>query len=352
MASDPSKTEKATSRQRSKARDEGEVVKSVEVIGALTFIGIFMVMNFFGQSTLHKLQEVIRHFYARDDFHLTDAVFRTVMLDSELKFLMIMLPFLLIIVVMVLLGSFAQFGFLLTMKPLEPKFEKLNPIKGIKNQMLSMNTIMELVKTVLKVIIISYVCYKAIKPYVPDLVPLSEMNLIYILTILFKILKRVFMFTAIVLLVLGLLDWAFQKYQYEEKLKMTKQEVKEEFKDIEGNPEIKRRRFQKMVEMSRRRMMAAVPTADVVVTNPTHFAVALKYELGMNSPKVVAKGQGFIALKIKEIAAESGVPTVEDRPLARALFKMVEIDEFIPEKLFKAVAEVLAYVYKLNKKVG
>ncbi len=352
MANDPSKTEKATSRRRKKAREEGEVVKSVEVTAFLTFTGIFMVLLFFGNWILERLQDVIRFFYSRESFHITESEFSNIVWDSEYKFLVVILPFLLTILIMVFLGSFAQFGWLFTTKPLEPKFEKLDPIKGLKNQMLSLKTLAELVKTVLKVAVISYVCYKAIAPFMLDLPPLSDMSLPYILKVLFEILTRVFTYTAIVLIVLAIADWAFQKYQYEEKLKMTKQEVKEEMKDIEGNPEIKKRRYQKMFEMSRKRMMAAVPTADVVVTNPTHFAVALKYEQGMHSPKVVAKGQGYIALKIKEIAAENGVPTVEDKPLARALFKMVEVDSYIPEKLFKAVAEVLAYVYKLNKRVG
>jgi flagellar biosynthetic protein FlhB len=352
MAKDPSKTEKATSRRRKKAREEGEVVKSVEVTAFLTFTGIFMVLLFFGDWTLGRLQNVIRFFYSRESFHITESEFNNIVWDSEYKFLIVILPFLLTILIMVFLGSFAQFGWLFTTKPLEPKFGKLDPIKGLKNQMLSLKTLAELVKTVLKVAVISYVCYKAIAPFMLDLPPLSDMSLPYILSVLFQILTRVFTYTAIVLIVLAIADWAFQKYQYEEKLKMSKQEVKEEMKDIEGNPEIKKRRYQKMFEMSRKRMMAAVPTADVVVTNPTHFAVALKYEQGMHSPKVVAKGQGYIALKIKEIAAKSGVPAVEDKPLARALFKMVEVDNYIPEKLFKAVAEVLAYVYKLNKRVG
>lgn len=352
MAKDPSKTEKATSRQRKKARDEGEVVKSTELIAFLTFSGIFLVMVIFGKTTMIKLQEVIKHFYGRDSFHLNDAVFQSLVLEGELKFFLIILPFLATILIMVFLGSFAQFGWLFTLKPLEPKFNKLNPIKGFQNQMLSLNTLAELAKTVIKVVVISYVCYKAFTPYIYDLPPLSEMSLFYILEVLYKILFRVCVYTAIVLAFLAIIDWAFQKYRYEDKLKMTKQEVKDEMKDIEGNPEIKRRRFQKMIELSRKRMMAAVPTADVVVTNPTHFAVALKYEKDMFSPKVVAKGQGFVALKIKEIAKENNVPTVEDKPLARALFKMVDVDEFIPEKLFKAVAEVLAYVYKLNKKVS
>lgn len=352
MAKDPSKTEKATSRQRKKARDEGEVVKSVELIAFLTFTGLFFVLLFMGKSTMLKLQEVIRFFYSKESFHLSDAVFRTLVYESEFKFLMIVLPFLVTIVVMVFLGSFAQFGWLFTMKPLEPKFEKLDPIKGLKNQMLSVKTLAELAKTILKVFVISYVCYKAVIPFIYELPPLSEMSLFYILEVLYKILTKVCINTALVLLVLGFFDWAFQKYQYEEKLKMTKQDVKDEYKDIEGNPEIKRRRFQKMMELSRRRMMSAVPTADVVITNPTHFAIALKYEKDMHSPQVVAKGQGYVALKIKEIAAASGVPMVEDKPLARTLYKMVDVDQFIPEQLFKAVAEVLAYVYKLNRKTG
>jgi flagellar biosynthetic protein FlhB len=245
-------------------------------------------------------------------------------------------------------GNVMQFGFHLSPQAMAFKFEKLNPVSGMK-KFFQKQAFFELLKNLVKISVVTLLAWGVISSlmgefYALPLLPLAgivaEGKLGFV-----KLMAVLLFFTAL----LAVIDWFWQKYQYEESLKMSKHEVKEENKDIEGDPQIKARIKGMQFELARKRMLADVPTADVVVTNPTHFAVALKYAQGTAAPIVVAKGQDHVAQTIKEIARKARVPVIENKPLARSLYRQVEIGKAIPESLFQAVAEVLAYVYRLKK---
>jgi len=232
--------------------------------------------------------------------------------------------------------------------PLIPKFSKLSPLKGF-GRIFSKNTVMELFKSLFKVGIISILSYFTIKSHWNEIPPLMGLGVGQILSFMGFVALEIIFQILLIMIFLSLIDFAFQRFTYRENLRMTKQEVKEERKETDGNPQIKQRIRTAQMEMARKRMMAAVPDADVVVTNPTHISIAIKYDPEKTSaPLVVAKGVGPIAMRIREIARENGVPLVEDKPLARTLNKTVEIGQLIPASLYKAVAEILAYVYKLK----
>jgi flagellar biosynthetic protein FlhB len=256
------------------------------------------------------------------------------------------LPILIAAVIFSLSSFMVQGGFLFSTQALSIKLGKLNPAQGV-GKLFSKSGLMEILKGIAIVSVASAVCYRVVMNHAslyPRLVLMDARKLFYWIT---QISYEVFIRMAFLLIVIAIGDYAFQKYRYKEQMKMSKQDVKDEYKEMEGNPQIKSRIRKIQREVSRRRMMSDVPTADVVITNPTHYAVALSYKVdSMDAPRVVAKGVGFLALKIKELAQNNGVPLVENRPLAQTLYKTVEIGEFIPGSLYKAVAEILAFVYK------
>ena len=259
------------------------------------------------------------------------------------------IPLMVFIMIIGLAMNLAQVGLNFSTETISFDPNKLNPINGAK-RMFSKRSLVELIKSLLKIIIIGYFIITYLKDEVFQIPKLIYMDIFAGLnkmsdTIFFLAFKIIGVF-----IVMAVLDFAYQKWQNLQDLKMSKQEVKEEFKQQEGDPKIKGKIRQKQRQMAMARMMQEVPQADVIVTNPTHFAVALKYQSGMSAPIVIAKGQDLVAQKIKEIARESKVPIVENKPLARALFAAVEIGAAIPQELYKAVAEVLAYVYRLKKK--
>jgi flagellar biosynthesis protein FlhB len=253
---------------------------------------------------------------------------------------------------MALLANYLQVGFVLSAESVHPKFSKLDPIKGF-GKLFSLRSLVELAKNVFKISIIGFIVYITIKGEIKNCIPLIDQSvwgiLIYIGELAFKIVLRV----CLVLIILAISDYIYQKYEFEKNLKMSKQEIKDEFKQTEGNPLIKSRIKHLQREAARKRMMANVPKADVIITNPTHFAVALSYDQnGISAPKVVAKGAGFIAQNIKDIARKNKVPIVNNKPLARVLYKTVDVDEVIPANLYRAVAEVLAFVYNMKMNQG
>ena len=345
------RTEKATPRRRQEAREKGNVAKSREVPSVLVLLFSLLVFHFMAQWMYRELSGFMRFFFGHaSEFNLSLVGTRH-LIFFVMKFVTIfMFPILLGVMIAAMLGNFLQIGFLWTTEPLTPKFDRLDPIKGFK-RLLSIQAFAELMRSVLKILIVGYVAYLTVKhqyAHMPELVVLSVGEIMkYSLSVSFEILYR----TCWVLVILAILDYGFQRWQYEKELRMSKQEIKDEFKQREGDPLIKARIRKMQQEIARRRMMEAVPKADVVITNPTHLSVALKYsqEEGMRAPKVVAKGAGFISDKIREIARAYNVPLVENKPLARTLYKGVEIDEEIPEVLYRAVAEVLAYVYRLKR---
>jgi flagellar biosynthetic protein FlhB len=252
-----------------------------------------------------------------------------------------------------LLSNILQTGGLkFSLQPLSPKWSKLNPMKGF-GRIFSKTSVVELFKSIFKISVVAIIAYYAVKGHwdeVPTLMGYGvHQTLLFMGEVMIEIMVKVFL----VMLILAALDFAFQKFTYLENLRMTKQEVKDERKDLEGNPLIKQRIRTVQMEMTRRRMMSAVPEADVVITNPTHFSIAIKYDMKNDAaPVVVAKGQNDIALRIREIAKENNIPLVEDKPLARTLYKNVDVGQLVPASLYKAVAEILAYVYKLKRKTS
>ncbi|MBF0126390.1 MAG: flagellar biosynthesis protein FlhB, partial [Magnetococcales bacterium] len=246
--------------------------------------------------------------------------------------------------------SVIQNGFMFSVEPLMPKLSKLNPVAGFK-RLFSMRSLVDLIKSIIKMTLISLVVYWSIKGSLDEIMGLTATSLDHVVLTLGERSLDVLWRVTLVFLAIALLDFMYQKYEHIKALRMTKQEVKDELKQMEGDPLVKSRIRQIQREMAQRRMMAEVPKADVVITNPTHFAVALLYQQGkMSAPKLTAKGRGRVAERIREVARSNGVPIVENPPLARSLFKDVDLERLVPPELFKAVAEVLAYVYGLRSR--
>jgi flagellar biosynthetic protein FlhB len=270
-------------------------------------------------------------------------------LKTGAAFFWMTMPFLLGLSIVGFAVSVSQVGFMFSTEALQPKTAKLNPLKGIKRIFASRRSMIELLKNLVKLIIVGLVTYFAISSVIDQTVLLMDSDVTSILEFFSESVVFIGSKAGIAFLGLALFDFVYQKSEFEKDLRMTKQEVKEESKMMEGDPLIKSRIRSVQKQIAYKRMMHEVPKADVIVTNPTHLAVALKYEPGtMDAPKVVAKGADLIAQKIKDIAKEHGIPIVEDKPLARALYKSVEIGQAIPEKLFQAVAQLLAYIYKMK----
>jgi flagellar biosynthetic protein FlhB len=293
--------------------------------------------------------------YFRSSLHrgvtmqLTETTVIDIFRADTMQIGMVMLPLFILILLGVLIVHFLQTGFLLSTVPLSPDLSKLNPLKGIK-RIFSINTIYETFKGLFKVAILGTILYLLLKKEVFNIPLLVDMDIVNVMNFSFGQIKKLIMISALVLTVFAVIDFAFQRWQFSRNLRMTKQEIREEYKEVEGSPMIKARMKSIQREMARRRMMQEVPRADVVITNPTHFAVALKYDFRKGgAPRVVAKGANIIAEKIKEMARQSGVPVFEDKPLARALFAL-DVNQEISEVFYKAVAAILAQVYRMKGK--
>lgn len=350
------KTEDATSKRLKDVRNEGNVAKSAEISTAATLLVFFVCIKFAIGFVGEHLLESFDTFYTLIPRYVNDnieiAEFRYLLIEALLSISLIIAPFLLLGFVVAILSNTLQFKFQITTKPLQPKFDKLNPVSGFK-RMFSVNTLMELLKSVVKVVAITYISYTVLVEHIEELFLLYDMSVNQGLLLMYDIITELLMKIVILFCVVGAADFMYQKWKFKEDNKMTKQEVKDEFKNQEGDPKVKGQQRRRMQQASQRRMMAAIPEADVVITNPTHFAVALAYESGRGqAPVVVAKGADFLAGRIKEIARENNVEIVENKPLARMLYYNVELDAEIPPELYQAVAEVLAYVYQLRNKVS
>jgi flagellar biosynthesis protein FlhB len=346
------KTERATPKKKQKAREEGQVAKSQEVSAALLLLAVFLFLLIMGKSTGNRLYFLFRSFY--NDYLLSDLTAETVqkiMMDMVYQATMIVWPFLLLAVVVSFFANYIQFGLLFTAKPLMFKLTNLDPIKGAK-KLFSMQAIVNLVKSLAKVTVIGTAAWLVLWAGKDELLTLATKTVADMISIVSKLTLQLGFTIGILLLIISILDYMYQKFQHEKNLRMSKQDIKDEYKMSEGDPQIKGKIKQRQREMAMRRMMQEVPNADVVITNPTHFAVAIAYRAEeMKAPTVIAKGQDFMALRIKEIAKENQVTTIENKPLARTLHAQVEVNQEIPEDLFQAVAEILAYVYKLRGKI-
>ncbi|BCS99282.1 flagellar biosynthesis protein FlhB [Desulfoluna limicola] len=343
------KTEPATPKKREKAREDGDVARSAEMPSVFVLLGsitvLWMTVGFFSG----KFERLFRGTFWFDAVpELTVKAVVDLCFESGWFFLAVMAPVLLVVVVLGIFSNVVMVGFVIAPKALMPKIDRIDPIKGFQNKF-SLQAVGELVKSLLKLTIIIYVAWKVIEGELGLIPTLYDESALRIYLYMGRVAIKIFLVSTLPMVAVAIADFIFQKWRFEEKLKMTRQEVKEEHKEMEGDPQVKSRIRNLQMEASRKRMMHEVPNADVVVTNPVHLAVAISYKPGeMPAPKVVAKGAGKIAERIREIARENGVPLVENRPLARNLYKTVEVGREIPDDLFQAVAELLAYVYRLK----
>ena len=349
MPKDPRRTEPATPKRRDKARNEGQVARSIELTNAAIFLAIIVNFLIMSKYVYRHLFDIFRWGFSEGILiKITQENLYSIMLFIMKNMLITILPWLAIILITGLSINIYQVGWKITWKPLKPKLSAINPLKGF-GRFFSVQSLLNLVKSVLKIVIVGIVLYYALKDEMDKIIPLMDQPVQNILIYSSKLTYKIFMKVLMILIPFAILDWLYQKYDHEENLKMTKEEVKDERRQAEGDPQVKSKIRSKQFEIIRRRMLQEVPKADVIITNPTHIAVALLYDRAtMEAPKVIAKGAGLIAERIKKIAEENDIPIVENKPLARTLFKIVELGEYIPENLYKAVAEVLAYVYKLK----
>jgi flagellar biosynthetic protein FlhB len=348
------KTETATPRKKQKAREEGQVAKSQEVSTAFMLIAGFIALRFFGMYIFTNLAAVFPYMYGyiSDPSMFTDyETVHSIMGMIFMRVLYVVAPMLAVALFIGLLTNVIQVGWHPTSKPLAPKFSKLNPIKGIK-KIFSTRALAELVKSLLKLTVILIVAYITVTNEINKLGSVIGMEMITAVLLYADLIIRVGINIGILYLFIALFDFIYQRRKHAKELRMSKYEVKQEYKDIEGNPQIKSKIRQKMREASMRRMMQEVPNADVVITNPTHYAVAVSYDPERGDvPRVVAKGVDFLAMKIRDVAKKHDVVIVENKPLARALYSTVEIGSDIPPELWASVAEVIAYVYKVKNKL-
>ncbi|MFA8437488.1 flagellar biosynthesis protein FlhB [Pueribacillus sp. YX66] len=346
------KTEKATPKKRQDTRKEGRVAKSADVNTAIILLFVFLFLWFFGsflREDILKIFEISFNEYVL--IGVTEQSIRLMMTDLSIQAAKVLLPIFLAAIIGALVSNYMQVGVLFTTKPLILKLERINPIQGAK-RMFSARALVELLKAMLKITLVGVVTFTILWLHKEEVFRLTSTSPNTTLAVIGNLTVKMGVFTSILLIFLSIFDYVYQKYDFEKNIRMSKQEVKDEYKKIEGDPLIKSKIKERQKQMAMQRMMQEVPKADVVITNPTHFAVALKYdEETMEAPQVVAKGVDYIALKIKTIAETNDVVIVENRHLARALYKEAEIGDTVPEQLFQAVAEVLAYVYRLKQKI-
>ncbi|MGM9935515.1 fused FliR family export protein/FlhB family type III secretion system protein [uncultured Clostridium sp.] len=345
------KTEEATPKKKSDSRKKGQIARSKDVGVALTMVVCTIAVSACWNMLINGFKDVMIYFLQLPMLENFDKLsLSNISINIVMKVAYGLLPIALPIMVGGIVASLMQTGFIITGEPLKPSFGKLNPLSGIKN-MISKRSIVDLCKNLIVISIVSIIAYKYISSNYQKIISMSNIYLpslnIEIKNLVIGIFKQI----CIVLVVIAAIDYFFQFKMHNDDLKMSKQEVKDEYKQQEGDPQIKGKIKQKQREMSRQRMMQSVSDATVVITNPTHLAIALKYEEGgdMEAPKVVAKGADYVALKIKSIAKEHEVPIVENKPLARLMYDRVEIDDDIPPDLYQGVAEILAVVMKIKK---
>jgi len=345
------KTEPATPRRRQKAKEKGQVARSTEISSLLIlFLGVY-ILRFVGHPILQKSCSLFKYLWSNTaNFNLTSSTMSAYFHQGVVQFLGLFSPLLIGICAIGLISNIIQGGFVFTTTPLTPDIDKINPVTGLK-RLFSLKSVERLPLSLLKITIIGYIAYITIKGRLPFIFSLTGRNIGQILISIEGLIFQLVFRCCLALLPLAILDYAFQKWQYEKQLRMTREEVIEEHKQTEGSPLTKTRIRSLRNQIAKRRMMQDVPKADVIITNPTQLAIALKYNKEkMNAPIVLAKGARLIAEKIKEIARKHNIPIVENKWLAQALYKSVEVGEEIPIKFYQAVAEVLAYIYRLKGK--
>ena len=346
------KTEDPTPRKRQEAREQGKVARSRDLATAVLIIGSMVLIKVYGQGLVDALRALVREMLGAESMARTTPIGAVEASGRALIALAVALaPLLLGMIVLVVVTDVLQVGLRFNGKKIQPNLGALNPIKGFGRLFGKDRKPMQGAIAMSKLVLVALVAYSAIHSRLAQLVMAQQLEFIQIFGLGGEVVYAIGLRIGIVLLILALIDYAYQRWKMEQELKMTKQEVKDEMRRMDGDPRVKQRRRQLAQQMMKEQLKRDVPTADVIVTNPTHFAVALKYDSGnMHAPRVVAKGQDFMAQRIREIAIASGVPILERPPLARALYKLVQVGQEIPEQYYSAVAEILAYVYELSGK--
>lgn len=351
------KTEPATAKKRSDTRKEGQVAKSRELNNAVSLLAFFLTIKIFiayvGTGLIDCFTMVytkIADFGDKNNFDFSINMVHYTIQEIFIKMLLIMLPVFAVAVVVAFVCDVFQVKWRVTTKPLKPKFNKMNPVSGFK-RIFSVQALISLIKSVAIIGALVWVVYSEMKDEISVLLNLYNYSIPQVLMYIGDFAINTGIKISVVMLIIGFADYIYQKYKFNKDIMMTKQEVKDEYKNSEGDPQIKGQIKRRMMQASQRRMMQSVPKADVVITNPTHFAVAIQYDpKTATAPVVLAKGEDYLAAKIKEIAKENNVSIVENKPLARMLYYNVDVGMEIPPELYQAVAEVLAFVYKMKNK--
>lgn len=349
------KTEPATAKKLDDARKEGKVARSKELNSAFGLVVLFLCLKIFISFVGGQLLSVFDMIYANmadfvkiNEGGLSSQAVASLFFSVDIKMLLAVCPFLIFGVVIAFLVSVVQVGWVVSAKPMKPELSKFNPINGFK-RIFSKDSVFELLKSIIKVGLIVYIAYSEIRKNDDMLFVLYDISLNQAVAYVGTFIINVGLKISIVYMFIGIADYAYQKWKFKDDMKMTKQEIKDEYKNTEGDPQIKGRQRRKMQEVSQKRMMQDVPKADVVITNPTHLAVALRYDVeSAPAPIVVAKGEDYLAQKIKDIARENQVEIIENKPLARMLYHNVDLGAQIPPELYQAVAEVLTMVYRIK----
>jgi flagellar biosynthetic protein FlhB len=348
MADEDEKTEEPTPKKIEDAKKEGNVSKSMEVVGASTLLFGSIYLLFFSSYSFGEIQKMMRFIYGFIGEEIDTTVLYSITYTATVTALYALAPIFVIVVVLTFVFNWVQFGMIFV--PLKVKLEKLDPIGGLKN-VFSLKKAVEALKLTLKLLVIFSVMVVLFLLTGESILAMMDKP---ILTSLDAMIELMIYFLASILLIIiifAIIDFYFTRYHYMKSLRMSKQDIKDEYKNMDGDPQVKARIRKIQMQMSQKRMMSEVPEADVVITNPTHYAIAMKYDKQIhNAPLVVAKGIDFIAIKIKDVARENKIPIIENPSLARALYDQIEIDSQVPEEFYKAIAEIFSYVYELKNK--
>lgn len=344
------KSEAPTPKKLEDAKKKGQVARSKDVNLAFTLLASTIVINLAGEYVFRSLKGIVLEILNSNYYENFNAGTLVSILKIYVpKCILLIFVFAIPILIFGIASSFIQTGFMFTTEVLKPDLKKLNFIEGFK-RMFSIRSVVELLKDSVIVVVVGYVGYSFLKSSYPNIFRLFDMSINMLPQLTFGLIKSIFLKITIIMMIIATVDFIYQKFKFKKEMKMTKQEVKEEMKQAEGDPEIKGKIKQKQRQMSAQRMMQNVPKATVVVTNPTHYAAALKYEEGVDSaPVLVAKGKDYVAYKIKSIASENDIPIIENKPLARLIYDDVEIESEVPSEMYDAVAEIIAVVLKIKK---
>ncbi|HSH26053.1 MAG TPA: flagellar biosynthesis protein FlhB [Massilibacterium sp.] len=343
------KTEKATPKKRQDSRKKGQVAKSTDINTAITLLVVFLFLGAIAGFLRDQLISFFTEFYTYDllmDINVENI--HQMFVKVSMKAIIVVAPVLAVALFAGVFANFIQVGALFAPEAIKFKLERVNPLKGFK-RIFSMRAIVELLKSLLKITLVGIVTFSILFINKEQVMQLSEHSISNALVIIAKLTFQMGLATSILLIFLAILDYAYQKFDFEKNIRMSKQDIKDEYKKVEGDPLIKSKIKERQRQMAMQRMMQEVPNADVIITNPTHYAIALKYDDEMmDAPVIVAKGVDYLAMKIKEVAKKNNIVMVENKPLARSLYSKADIGDVIPEEFYKTVAEIIAYVYRIQ----